>query len=62
MSVPSDSNISPTAFEKLSKYNKIPLNINCLDVENKNKNHTSYCRCTWYDEKGSTKINKLMKC
>ena len=25
-------------------------------MENEDKNHTSYCRSTWYDQKGNTEI------
>ena len=55
MSVPSDSNISAKEFEKRSKYKDLEIEIAKM-WKMENKNHTSYCRDTWYDQKGNIEI------
>ena len=55
MSVPSDSNISAKEFEKFSKYKDLEIEIAKM-WKMKTKTHSSYCRGTWYDQKGNTEI------
>ena len=55
MSVPSDNNISAKEFEKRSKYKDLEIEIAKM-WKMENKNHTSYCRDTWYDQKGNIEI------
>ena len=59
MSVPSDSNISANEFEKLSKYKDLEIEITKM-WKNVNKNHTSYCRGTWYDQKGKREHKRML--